>query len=166
MSVARHSAACVCICVILQPQKKKKDREERDPVDVNVCARGCACAACVTVLEAESNVAHKRMSRELSQKGRQPWLLTLLPVAEEKSEEKKKKRKRGLPTSPRVFCHLANSLSIHLICSVLALKAQGATGFKHQQFNILTDPSSPPTPFPLLCFLSPDHLPGMKMNNS
>lgn len=79
-----QSAVCVCTRAIVQAGEKKRDTADaNERARVCECLSACVCVClCVTVPEAERNMAHRRASRGLSQEGRQPRPLALLPLAE------------------------------------------------------------------------------------
>lgn len=124
-------------------------------------------AMCVSLCPKQSrNMAHRRMSRELSQEGRQPRPLTFLSLANKKKEKKthtdthahtRKLRDGGACRPAHVFfCHLIRSFPIRLIYTAWSLEDQGTTGFKRQHSNVLTDFSTSPL---TLRFRTTHHLP-------
>lgn len=105
-------------------------------------------------------MAHRRASRELSQEGRQPQLLTRPPSSSKKTHTHTHKLRdgelAGLPTcflSPRSFIFHSSHL-YHMDCR--------RTGFKRQHSNVLTETFFfffPPLPY---IFQPPTRLPVTK----
>ena len=122
-------------------------------------ARGRA-PECVSPRRKQSrNMAHGRASRELSQEGRQPRQLALLPLTHTRAWGW-----WGLQAGPRVLCHPIHLFSICVICTAWGFGRPGHCRIQKMAFECPDRPFLHARPSPNLLFfiLTAHYLPVTK----